>query len=555
MGLENLQINVMGKSVAVSFGTTFQQLANDFATQLKGKILVAKQGNQLKELCAIIKSDEPIVFYDITHEEGMRIYHRGVSFLLVKAVWDLLGKDAHLVIEHSLRGNLYCEIRNPSIQVNEELLEKLEAKMREHIALDRPIIKHTFHKSVAVEIMEKQGMLDKVDLLRFRSASSVGLYEIEGLYDYFYGYMPMSTAGLDVFSLMAYENGFLIRMPDGNNISEVAPLSDVSKISNVFMEQMKWCQLVAVSNVADLNQTLVKGKFGDLVRVNEALHEKRVAQIADQIHDKIDSVKVVLIAGPSSSGKTSFANRLCVQLKALGVNPHKISLDDYFVNRDQTPLDEFGNKNFENIDALDLKQLNEDLKNIIAGNRVELPFYNFITGRREYKGEFVQLQGEEILVIEGIHGLNDRLTEEIPAENKFKIFISAITQLNVDDHNRISTSDSRLLRRMVRDFQFRGRDAATTLESWDLVKRGEEENIFPFQENADAIFNSATIYELSVLKLYAEPLLFAIDKTQPEYTTAKRLIKFLGYFLAAPAIEIPNNSLIKEFVGGSCFKV
>ena len=307
--------------------------------------------------------------------------------------------------------------------------------------------------------------------------------------------------------------------------------------------------------MAELNRTIVEGKFGDLIRVNEALHEKKIAEIADQIHQRMDKVRVVLIAGPSSSGKTSFANRLCIQLRALGVKPHKVSLDDYFLNREDTPLDEHGKKNFERMEALDLKRLNQDLKQIIAGEEVELPYYNFLTGKREHSGEFVQLGEGEILVMEGIHGLNDRLTPEIPAEYKFKIFISAITQLNVDDHNRISTSDSRLIRRIVRDFQFRGRSARTTIESWDEVRQGEEDNIFPFQENADAVFNSATLYELCVLKQYAEPQLFAIEKNMPEYPTAKRLIKFLSYFLAAPGLEIPNNSLIKEFVGGSCFKV
>ncbi len=367
--------------------------------------------------------------------------------------------------------------------------------------------------------------------------------------------MPLTTGDVGLFGLVAHENGFLLRFPDPQNPQELLPLQEVSKLSGVFMEQMHWCKLMGVSNVAELNNSIVKGQFGDLIRINEALHEKRVAEIADQIYQKLDRVKVVLIAGPSSSGKTSFANRLCIQLRVLGVTPHKVSLDDYFLNREDTPLDENGKKNFEVIEALDLKQLNHDLKAMIAGERVELPYYNFVTGKREYNGEFVQLGEGEVLVLEGIHGLNDRLTAAIPAENKFKIFISAITQLNLDDHNRISTSDSRLIRRMVRDFQFRGRDARTTISSWHEVTQGEEDNIFPFQENADAIFNSATLYELSVLKQYAEPQLFAIDPAMPEYVTAKRLVKFLGYFLAAPGLEIPNNSLIKEFVGGSCFKV
>lgn len=553
--MEKLQINVMGKSVMVEEGTTYGELGKSFQDQCLGAIMVAKQGNQLRELRNVIHDNDAISFFDISHEEGMRVYHRGVSFLLVKAVWDLLGEEAALIIEHSLKGNLYCEITNPEVVVNDMLLRQLEEKMSDYVKNDIPIVKHTLRREKAIKIMKKQGMHDKVELLRFRRSSNVNLYELDGLYDYFYGYMPLSTGGLHTFALMLHENGFLIRMPDANNPQNITSFQNPEKISAVYMEQMNWCQLMGVSNVADLNNTLVRGEFGELIRINEALHEKKIAQIADQIHHKIDQVKVILIAGPSSSGKTSFANRLCIQLRALGVQPHKISLDDYFVNREFTPVDEFGNKNFESIDALDLKQLNEDLKGIIAGDRVEIPSFNFISGTREYRGNYIQLNKDEILVMEGIHGLNDKLTSEIPPENKFKIFISAITQLNIDDHNRISTSDSRLIRRMVRDNQFRGRDGAATIESWNMVKKGEAEYIFPFQENADAIFNSATIYELSVLKQYAEPLLFAIDPSQPEYITAKRLIKFLGYFLAAPGLEIPNNSLIKEFVGGSCFKV
>lgn len=550
-----MQINVMGKDIMVEEGTTYGELAKNFEGYCLGCIMVAKQGNRLRELHNVIRDDTAVSFLDISHEEGMRVYHRGMSFLLVKAVYDLFGKDASLIIEHSLKGNLYCEIAKPKVTMDQALLERIKEKMDEYIKADLTIVKHTFRKDKAIGIMKNQCMVDKVELLRFRRASNVNLYEIEGFFDYFYGYMPVSTGALNVFQLTLHENGFMIQMPEANNPNVVEPPLQLKKISAVYMEQMKWCQLMGVANVADLNNTLVRGEFGDLIRINEALHEKKIAQIADQIFHKIDQVKMVLIAGPSSSGKTSFANRLCIQLRALGVRPHKISLDDYFVNREFTPVDELGNKNFESIDALDLKQLNEDLKRIIAGDRVEIPNFNFVSGTREYRGNYIQLDKDEILVIEGIHGLNDRLTSEISNENKFKIFINAITQLNIDDHNRISTSDSRLIRRMVRDNQFRGRDGAATIESWNMVKKGEEENIFPYQENADAIFNSATIYELSVLKQYAEPLLFAIDPSKPEYITAKRLIKFLGYFLAAPGTEIPNNSLIKEFVGGSCFRV
>ena len=321
------------------------------------------------------------------------------------------------------------------------------------------------------------------------------------------------------------------------------------------MEQMDWSRLMEVKSVSDLNDTIVNGKFGELVRINEALHEKKTASIADMIYQRRDSVKLVLIAGPSSSGKTSFANRLGIQLRVLGIKPHVISMDDYFINRDETPLDEFGNRDYENINCIDIELFNKDINDLIAGKTVELPSYNFISGTREYKGNFVRLKKDEIMIIEGIHGLNDQLTPSIKKENKFKIFISAMTQLNVDNHKFISTSDSRLLRRMVRDNLSRGNDAAATIAAWPYVTRGEEKNIFPFQENADAMFNSATIYEIAVLKQYAEPLLYKIDQSMPEYITAKRLIKFLAYFLGAPAEPIPNNSLIREFVGGSVFHV
>ncbi len=549
------KVTAMGKEIQINAGMTFGMLAKEFQGEFAADILLAKQGNRLKELDYEIKELEDITFLDLTKEEGMRVYHRGVSFLLVKAIRDVLGEEAHVMIEHSLRGNLYCEIQNAVAVVTEELLRCLQRKMEEYVAADLPIAKKTFRKDRAIEIAKKQGMRDKAELFRFRGASNVNLYELDGFYDYFYGYMPPSTGVLKLFGLVLHEKGFLLRFPDPEHPTELLPLQIPEKISHVFMEQMRWSQLMGVSNVADLNNAIVQGRYGELVRINEALHEKKIAEIADQIYQKLDQVRVVLIAGPSSSGKTSFANRLSIQLKALGVKPHKVSLDDYFLNREDTPLDENGKKNFEVVEALDLPLLNSDLKKIIAGEKVELPYYNFVSGKREYNGDFLQLGAGEVLVMEGIHGLNDRLTAEIPAENKFKIFISAITQLNIDDHNRISTSDSRLIRRMVRDYQFRGRDARVTISTWNEVTQGEEDNIFPFQENADAVFNSATLYELSVLKQYAEPQLFAIDDSMPEYMTAKRLIKFLGYFLANPGLDIPNNSLIKEFIGGSCFKV
>lgn len=548
-------VRVMGQERQMDENTTFADLAAEFVQSGKGPILLARQNNKLRELSRKVYTTDEITFYGIENEEGMRVYRRGVLFLMTKAVWDLYGKDALVVVEHSLQKNLYCEIRKPQIHMTEDVLRQIQSKMEEYVAADLPMKKCILPKEQVHDIMCRQNMPDKAALFRYRRASNVNLYEMDGYYNYFYGYMPPSTGCLRLFALMPYENGFLIRFPDPKDPTKLREFSNPQKISAVFLEQMRWCQLMGVNNVAELNDTITQGQFGNLIRVNEALHEKKVAEIADQIQHRRDAVRVVLIAGPSSSGKTSFANRLCIQLQVLGIRTHKLSLDDYFVERDKTPVDENGKRNYEHIQALDLPLLNHDLKEMIEGKEVELPTYNFVTGKREYHHNIIHLKEDEMLVIEGIHGLNDLLTAEIPQDKKFKIFISAMTQLNVDNHNRISTSDSRLIRRIVRDFQFRGRDASTTIAQWDDVTEGEAVNIFPYQENADAIFNSATIYELSVLKQYAEPQLFRILENDPSYVTAKRLIKFLGYFLAAPGTEIPNNSLIKEFVGGSCFKV
>ncbi len=553
--MEKLHLNVMGRDMSVEPGTTFGALAQELQKDFPSPILLAKQGNNLQELGSKIQDGDAVTFYDLSDGEGMRVYHRGVSLVLVKAVRDIVGETARVQIEHSLRGNLYCEIRQPETPLDVEFLSKVEKRMREMIDADLPIEKRTFRKDEAIEIAKKQHMEPKAKLFRFRRASNVNLYELDGFYDYFYGYMPLSTGVLKVFALELYGNGFLIRFPNPEKPDELLPFEDPKKISGVFMEQMEWCRLMEAENVADLNEAIVNGHFGDLIRINEALHEKKIAEIADQIYHRMPNVRVVLIAGPSSSGKTSFANRLCVQLRVLGIKPHKVSLDDYFINRDKTPLDENGKRNFERIEALDLKQLNKDLKAIIAGEQIELPYYNFVTGKREYNGDYLQLGEGEILVMEGIHGLNDRLTPEIPDENKFKIFISALTQLNIDDHNRISTSDCRLIRRIVRDYQFRGRDARGTIEAWNTVTQGEEENIFPFQESADAMFNSVLIYELAVLKQYAEPLLFGIGKGEPEYYEAKRLLKFLEYFIGVSSDNLPKNSICREFIGGSCFHV
>jgi len=543
------------EEVSVFEGITFGELSKMCAEKFSADIVIAKTGNTLKELNDKVPSGTEVQFFDCTNQDGASVYARGASLIMLKAVRDILGTDAQVVIEHSINGNYYCDFRAGLPKITKTLLKSIKNRMDALVKENIEIEKKLMTKDEGIETAIKFDMEDKARLYRYRKASYMNMYDLDGYCNYFYGYMVPSTGSIKKYDLIPYEKGFLLLLPDANNPDEFNRYEGFDKISNVFMEQLKWSELMKVRNVADLNDLVTEEEFKQLVLFNEALHEKKVAQIADNITEKVPLVKVVLIAGPSSSGKTTFAQRLCVQLRVNGIVPHVIGMDDYFINRVNTPLDEFGKPDFESINALDLEQFNKDLLGLINGEQVQIPSYNFISGEREYRGRSIQLQKDEIIVVEGIHSLNDVLTKDVPTENKYRIFISAMTQLNMDDHNRISTSESRLVRRIVRDHQFRGNDARRTIDIWASVRRGEEKNIFPYQENADVMFNSATIYELSVLKAYIEPLLFKIDKTMPEYVIANRIIKFLDYFLPVNSDCVPNNSIIKEFVGGSVFDV
>ena len=397
-------------------------------------------------------------------------------------------------------------------------------------------------------------MKDKKKLFEYRRVSKVNIYNLDGFEDYYYGYMPPSTGILKYFRLEKYDKGFLICLPNRKHPETLAPVKETPKLFATLQEASEWGRMMNVDTVGALNDVISHGGITDLILVQEALQEKKVAEIAEQIASD-RSKKFVMIAGPSSSGKTSFSHRLAIQLRTHGLKPHTIALDNYFKDRKDTPLDEDGNYNFECLEAIDTKQFNEDMTALLDGKRVELPEFNFLLGKREYNGDFRQLGPEDILGIEGIHGLNEKMSYSLPKESKFKIYISALTQLNIDEHNRIPTTDGRLIRRIVRDARTRGTSAKDTIARWPSVRRGEEQNIFPFQEEADVMFNSALVYELACLKVYAEPLLFGIDKSEPEYQEAKRLLKFLDYFVPVPCEGVPFNSLLREFIGGSCFNV
>ncbi len=554
--MEKIFITVNGSDrQEIEKGTTFYDVAKKYKSNFKYDIMLAQSGNTLYELSSPIKRSMDIKFLDMSNDEGMRVYTRCVSYIMVKAIKEIYGIETKVFIEHSINGNLYCEIKKDGLAVDEACLELIRERMRDIVEKNLPIEKMTISVDDAIELAAKCGLEDKSRLLSYRRMSYVNIYKMENFYDYYYGYMVPSAGCLKYFDLSLYESGFLLRLPSTKHPDKLNGYENFEKISSVFMEQLKWCVLLGVKNIADLNDVIANGNFADIVRINEALHEKKIAHIADEIAKRADKVKLVLIAGPSSSGKTTFAQRLCVQLRVNGLKPCTIGMDDYFIDRDKTPVDEDGKPDFESVDALDLEKFNDDLNKLISGEEAVIPSYDFISGKRSPVGRKLRLRKNEIIVVEGIHGLNSELTKSIPDENKFRIFVSPMTQLNVDAHNYISTSDSRLIRRIVRDYQFRGNSAVQTIDAWPSVRRGEEKNIFPYQHNADVVFNSATVYELSVLKPFVEPLLYKIDKTMPEYITANRIIKFLDYFLSAGTEAIPDNSLIKEFVGGSVFKV
>lgn len=531
------------------------ELAKYAKKDFEHDIILAKVNGKLTELTKEVPDDAVVEFVTTDTVIGNLTYKRSVCMLMLSALYDVVpeNKIKKVCVQYSLSKGYYCDIEG-DLDVTEEFLLEVKLKMLELISLDLPIKKRSMNTEQAMELFRKHGMEDKVKLFKYRRVSRVNIYELNGFEDYNYGYMAPSTGMLDTFDLYQYDDGFVLQLPTREEPDSVPEFKPQHKLFNVLKESTRWGNMLNVDTVGALNDVIASGKISDLILVQEALQEKKIADIAEEIASKPDK-KFIMIAGPSSSGKTTFSHRLAVQLKAHGLKPHTIEVDNYFVERDQTPRDENGDYNFECLEAIDIDLFNEQMMGLLHGKTVEVPSFNFKTGKKEYKGNTLTLDKDEILVIEGIHCLNDKLSSSIPGENKFKIYISALTQLNIDEHNRIPTTDGRLLRRMVRDARTRGSSAKRTLKMWDSVRRGEEENIFPYQEEADVMFNSALIYELAVLKQSAEPLLFGISKDEPEYYEAKRLLKFLDYFLGISSEDIPQNSIIREFIGGSIFKV
>lgn len=534
-------------------GTRFLEIAKDFQGHYENDIVLVISDGKLLELYKTLEKDCFLRFLTTGDDIGLKTYRRSMSLMLVKAVYDTTGHDRirKVRIHYAAGQGYYCTI-DGDISLNEVFLRQVEETMHRIVEQDLPIEKRSIHTDEAVELFHQYGMYDKEELFKYRRSSRVNLYRMGAFEDYNYGYMVPSTGYLRYFALHLYDEGFVIQLPEIANPRVIPPFAVREKLFQVQKESMRWGDLQNIETVGDLNREIVQAGAQNMVLVQEAQQEKKIAEIAEQIAKRGD-VKFVLVAGPSSSGKTTFSHRLSIQLKVNGMRPHPLAVDNYFVNRDQTPKDERGNYDFECLEAIDVEQFNEDLRRLLLGEEVGIPTFDFITGQRKYDGRKLKMESRDILVIEGIHCLNPKLTETLPDDRKFKIYISALTQLNVDEHNRIPTTDGRLIRRIVRDARTRGTTAARTIAMWYSVRRGEERNIFPFQEEADIMFNSALIYELAVLKQYVEPLLFQITPDMEEYHEAKRLLKFLDYFLGIGTDRIPANSLLREFIGGGCF--
>lgn len=550
-----IRVTVEGQTREYENGTVLRDVAQEFQGEFECEILLAKVNGKIQELFEPVQERAQISFLTAQTKQGMDAYQRSAQLVFLKAFYEIAGEDyiRNVAVSFSIADGLFIEAEGDFV-LNQALLDAVKDRMKELVDQNLPIMKKTAATCEAMEAFADRKMQDKVNLIKYRRVSWVNVYSLDGFEDYFYGPMVCSTGSVRWFDLILYGGGMVLWLPERSAPNTLQPFAAPEKLFQVLYESEEWGKKLDAANVGSLNDQISSGRMNELILVQEALMEKKIGDIADRIASRPD-VKFVMIAGPSSSGKTTFSHRLSIQLKAKGMKPHPIAVDNYFVDRVNSPRDEKGNYNFEALECIDVQLFNKNMLDLLAGKTVELPYYNFISGEREYRGDFMTLGEEDILVIEGIHCLNEKMSYALPQANKFKIYISALTQLNIDDHNRIPTTDGRLIRRMVRDARTRGSSAQATIRMWPTVRRGEEENIFPYQEEADVMFNSALVYELSVLKQYAEPLLFGVPRDSAEFLEANRLLKFLDYFLGISSEDIPKNSIVREFIGGSCFKV
>lgn len=549
-----ITLTINGEEKQYPNGTTYEEIVKEYQPSYDNQIAVVAINGKIRELFKKATKSGVLEFFTLKDAVGSKTYVRTATMMTMKAIHDVAGPAQALNcrVEFTVGSGYY--ISTGDLPVTIELVAKIKQRMRELVEQQMPLYKKSVALDDAMELFREKGMADKEKLFKYRRSSFVNIYEMEGYFDYYYGYMLPNAGYVKYFDLVPYGEGMMLLLPERKNPCHVPPVPSSKLLFETLSDAEKWGKKVNISTVGDLNDQICAGSINDMILVQEAEQERKIGEIAKEIVSR-GNVKFIMIAGPSSSGKTSFSHRLSIQLRTQGMTPHPIGLDDYFVDREFTPRDENGDYNFECLEAIDVEQFNQDMCALLRGETVMMPTFNFKTGKREYKGNKLTLGAEDILVIEGIHGLNGKTSYALPDESKYKIYISALTSLNIDEHNRIPTTDVRLLRRLVRDARTRGADAKRTIQMWPSVRRGEEENIFPFQESADAMFNSALIYELAVLKQFAEPLLFNIAKGEPEYYEAKRLLKFLDYFLGVSSESLPNNSICREFVGGSCFNV
>lgn len=533
-------------------GTDLQTILADIKINLNGQVLGAIVNNKLKELNYEIYKPKNIRFVDLTNPAGRRMYIRSLCFVLYKAVRDLY-PGTGFRLEHSVSNGLYCRLTDKNILLTPQDIDRIKDRMKEIIAADIPFVREEMETEKAIQVFESQGLKEKTELFRTRGNLYTSVYSLGDCVDYFYGFLVPSTGVLQVFDLQHFYTGMLLLGPKRENPSEVEEPVNQEKMLKVFSEFKRWGKVLNISNIGDLNRCVADKNISEMIKISEALHEKKISQIADKIRKHKKRVKLILISGPSSSGKTTFGKRLAIQLKVAGLSPVNLSMDNYFVNREFTPRDEKGDYDFEVLEALDVNLFNQNLLDLMSGKEVELPKFSFETGQRYYDGEKLKISDKQVLVVEGIHALNPNLTPLIADETKYRIYISALTSISIDGHNRIQSTDNRLIRRIVRDYKYRGYSALNTIKRWPSVRRGEMKNIFPYQEEADIMFNSALPYELGVLKRHAEPILKEVQPNQPEYSEANRLLKFFSYFLPISDDEIPPTSLMREFLGGSTF--